>query len=252
MTLPTLKLIEAARLLRLDPAQGWPATLTPGQLAALQTWREGMDNKTWRSKASTWQKLIELALTAGAIEHTTTTERVTAYDPFSAYDAPPQGRRMLSSGIASHEWESRDGFSTYARTPPPQTKDVTRQHIAAPAFAAWLATQGEAPSDHLAAWLKTAQAVAVPETADQRNARWLAVFDEEKRTGPEIGAQARATNRIAASDGVTESAAKKAIQKAEKAREESYRAGGVTPIKRGKNTVSSVFDLAKPRGRTAR
>lgn len=267
MTLPTLKLIEAARLLRLDPAQGWPATLTPGQLAALQTWREGMDNKTWRSKASTWQKLIELALTAGAIEHTTTTERVTAYDPFSAYDAPPQGRRMLSSGIASHEWESRDGFSTYARTPPPQTKDVTRQHIAAPAFAAWLARQGEEPSPHIAAWFKAvgvapataakppAPAPTAPpavETTAQRNDRWLAMFDEEKRTGPEVGAQTRAIDRIAAAEGVTKDTAKKAIQKAAKARAESYRAGGVTPIKSGKNTVSSVFDLAKPRGRTAR
>lgn len=252
MTLPTLKLIEAARLLRLDPAQGWPATLTPGQLAALQTWREGMDNKTWRSKASTWQKLIELALTAGAIEHTTTTERVTAYDPFSAYDAPPQGRRMLSSGIASHEWESRDGFSTYARTPPPQTKDVTRQHIAAPAFAAWLATQGEAPSDHLAAWLKTAQAVAVPETADQRNARWLAELEAAQRNSTAPDSQNTIAGAIAEREGKTLSTVIKGIQSARKARATAYREAGVRPMPNSKLPVSSVFDLAKPKARTAR
>lgn len=90
------------------------------------------------------------------------------------------------------------------------------------------------------------------EAIAERNARWLAVFDEEKRTGPEVGAQTRAIDRIAAAEGVTKDAAKKAIQIAAKARAESYLAVGVTPIRPGKSTVNSVFNQVNPRGRAAR
>lgn len=254
----TLHLIEAARILNFDPAQGWPKTITPDRLASLQAWRDGLDMKTRRSKAATWCKLIELALAAGAIEHTTTTETVQVS---SEKDVFP------TSSTRSWPDQYTRGGRFYAYTQPAQYRDVTLHHIAAHDFAAWLARQGEEPSPHIAAWFKAvgvapataakppAPAPTAPpavETTAQRNARWLAVFDEEKRTGPKLGAQARAIDRIAASDGVTESTAKKAIQKTEEARAESYRAGGVTPIKRGKNTVSSVFDLANPRGRAAR
>lgn len=254
----TLHLIEAARILNFDPAQGWPQTITPDRLASLQSWRDGLDMKTRRSKAATWCKLIELALAAGAIEHTTTTETVQVS---SEKDVFP------TSSTRSWPDQYTRGGRFYAYTQPAQYRDVTLHHIAAHDFAAWLARQGEEPSPHIAAWFKAvgvapaaaakppAPAPTAPpavETIAQRNARWLAMFDEEKRIGPELGAQARAIDRIATAEGVTESTAKKAIQKAAKARAESYRAGGVTPIKSGKNTVSSVFDLAKPRGRTAR
>ena len=254
----TLHLIEAARILNFDPAQGWPQTITPDRLASLQAWRDGLDMKTRRSKAATWCKLIELALAAGAIEHTTTTETVQVS---SEKDVFP------TSSTRSWPDQYTRGGRFYAYTQPAQYRDVTLHHITAHDFATWLARQGEEPSPHIAAWFKAvgvapaaaakppAPAPTAPpavETIAQRNARWLAVFDEEKRTGPKLGAQARAIDRIAASDGVTESTAKKAIQKTEEARAESYRAGGVTPIKRGKNTVSSVFDLVKPRGRAAR
>lgn len=42
----TLLLIEAARILDFDAAQGWPPTITDYGLAALQTWSKGVDNKT--------------------------------------------------------------------------------------------------------------------------------------------------------------------------------------------------------------
>lgn len=254
----TLHLIEAARILNFDPAQGWPQTITPDRLASLQAWRDGLDMKTRRSKAATWCKLIELALAAGAIEHTTTTETVQVS---SEKDVFP------TSSTRSWPDQYTRGGRFYAYTQPAQYRDVTLHHIAAHDFAAWLARQDEEPSPHIAAWFKAvgvapataakppAPAPTAPpavETIAQRNDRWLAMFDEEKRTGPEVGAQTRAIDRIAAAEGVTKDTAKKAIQKAAKARAESYRAGGVTPIRPGKSAVNSVFDLAKPRGRAAR
>lgn len=206
---------------------GWPLAMEPHRLAALQC-----------PKDPTGQHYINTALLSACAHKTISRVAFQRHD----YGLMPGGRHELI-----------EAWMDYA--------------IAAHDFAAWLARQGEEPGPHIAAWFKAvgvapaaaakppAPAPTAPpavETIAQRNARWLAVFDEEKRTGPKLGAQARAIDRIAASDGVTESTAKKAIQKAEEARAESYRAGGVTPIKRGKNTVSSVFDLAKPRGRAAR
>lgn len=46
----TLELIEAARLLKIDPAHGWLETFDRTRVAALQSWR----------------KLMELALASGA------------------------------------------------------------------------------------------------------------------------------------------------------------------------------------------
>ena len=76
----TLELIEAARLLPFDPANGWPETLTPAQAARLQTWRKGMERKEYREEAGTWLDLIQLVLANGEIEHTTTIEVVPSQD----------------------------------------------------------------------------------------------------------------------------------------------------------------------------
>jgi hypothetical protein len=61
-----------------------------------------------------------------------------------------------SSRFASPDWLARDGFHVaggrIGYTHPAQYKDVTVYQIDAPAFAAWLATQGEMPSTHIAAW----------------------------------------------------------------------------------------------------
>ncbi len=157
----TLLLIEAARILKLDPAQGWPQTISNYGLAALQTYREGADNKTWRSKARTWREALALAVASGVIEHTSTTERV---------QVAPAVRRVIHPGLGSSEWDER-GFESRsflggtlrtAYTKPAQHRDVTRHHITAPVFAVWLAAQGQEPSPHIAAWFK---AVGVTPTA---------------------------------------------------------------------------------------
>lgn len=206
---------------------GWPLAMEPHRLAVLQ-----------HPKDQTGQNYIHTALLAICKRGEISRVVFERHD----YAQLPGGRRELI-----------EVWTDYA--------------ITAPTFAAWLARQDEEPSPHIAAWFKAvgvapataakppAPAPTAPpavETIAQRNDRWLAMFDEEKRTGPEVGAQTRAIDRIAAAEGVTKDTAKKAIQKAAKARAESYRAGGVTPIRPGKSAVNSVFDLAKPRGRAAR
>lgn len=241
----TLLLIEAARVLRLDPAQGWPQTIAHYGLAALQTYREGVDNKTWRSKALTWRKALELAVASGAIEHTSTTERV---------QVAPAVRRVIHPGFGSSEWEERGflgGTLRTAYTQPAQHEDVTRHHIAAPAFATWLAAQGQDPSPHIAAWFAAVGEQAAPaETTVQRDARWLLAWDKASPTHAK-GSQARAIEAIAAAEGVELDTVKAGLQRAKKARTASQRTAGVVPMKRSKNTANDPFNMVVPKA-TAR
>ena len=242
----TLLLIEAARVLRLDPAQGWPQTIAHYGLAALQTYREGVDNKTWRSKARTWREALELAVASGAIEHTSTTERV---------QVAPAVRRVIHPGFGSSEWEARGflgGTLRTAYTQPAQHQDVTRHHIAAPAFATWLTAQGEEPSAHIAAWFAAVGAQAAPaETTAERNARWLLVWDKESPVHAK-GSQARAIEAIAAAEGVAPDTAKAGLQSAKKARTASQRAAGVVPMNRSKNTANNPFNMEPPKATALR
>ena len=246
----TLLLIEAARILKLDPAQGWPPTITDYGLAALQTWSKGVDNKTWRKEAHTWREALGLAMASGAIEHTSTTARV---------QVAPAVRRVINPGFGSSEWDER-GFETRsflggtlrtAYTQPAQHKNVVRHHITAPVFAAWLAAQGQEPNPHIAAWFEAVGAQAAPaETTAERNARWLLVWDKESPVHAK-GSQARAIEVIAAAEGVAPDTAKAALQRANKARATSQRAAGVVPMKRGKNTANNPFNTVPPKA-TAR
>lgn len=246
----TLLLIEAARILKLDPAQGWPQTIAHDGLAALQTYREGVDGTTWGSKARTWRKALELAMASGAIEHTSTTKRV---------QIVPAVRRVIHPGLGRSEWDER-GFQSRSflggtlrtgYTQPAQHRDVTRHHITAPVFAAWLAAQGQEPSPHIAAWFEAVGAQAAPaETTAERNARWLLVWDKESPVHAK-GSQARAIEAIAAAEGVAPDTAKAGLQSANKARTASQRAAGVVPMKRGKNTANDPFNRVPPKA-TAR
>lgn len=253
----TLELIEAARLLKIDPAHGWPDTFDHSRIAALQSWHKGMENKDWHTEAANWRKLLKLAIASGALSSATTTERV---------QITPAVRRTIHPGIASRDWETR-GFETAnyeyrsflggtlrtAYIQPAQYKDVTRHHITAPAFAAWLTAQGMEPSTHVAAWFKARGVGCAPagESIEERNARWLLKWDAESPTHS-AGSQARAIAAIVATEGVTEATAKRGLQDANKARAESYRAGGVLPIKPGKNTANDPFNSAKKPSRKTR
>lgn len=240
----SLELIEAASLLGFKPEKGWPEAFTHAVMAALQSWRKGMERKDWNKETATWRKLIELALASGAIEHTTTTERV---------QVSPQIRRIVNPGYGSSDWTGRGferGFASaqISYVQPGQSKEVTRHHITASAFAAWLAAQSMEPSPHIAAWFKAQGVGTVPagETTQERNARWLLIWDTLSPTHA-AGSQARAIAAIVKDEGVTADAAKKGLQKAQAARAEMYRAGGVRPIKPGKNTANDPFNSARKR-----
>ena len=242
----TLELIEAAGLLSFDAAHGWPPTFTHYKAAQLQTWRKGMERKAHRDEVRTWTKLIVLALASGELAHTTTKE--TVQDDDSLFQPIPVH--------GSADWIRRDGFyfadgKARLRTTP---RDVTCHHINAPDFAAWLAGQGMEPSPHIAAWFKAQNAGgagAAAETVADRNARWLLVWDQISTThGP--GSQAEAMRKIATAESVKEDTVKAALYSAEKARKASYRNGGVTPIKPGKNSASNMFSGLLPKARTKR
>ena len=239
-----------------EQAEGWPQTMKPGQLARLQRPYKNAD-RAGRAAAAALRDTLLNDCATGEIEHSTTTERI---------QTAPQVRRTISPGIASHDWETR-GFETAnyehrsflggtlrtSYTQPAQYKDVTRHHIAAPAFAAWLTAQGMEPSPHVDAWFKARGVGCAPagESIEKRNARWLLKWDAECPTHSP-GSQARAIAAIVAAEGVTPATAKRGLQDANKARAESYRAGGVHPIKQGKNTANDPFNTVKKRSSKSR
>lgn len=128
---------------------GWPQTLKPDQLAALQRpYRRGTGPEfrpaRWHTEAL--RNALISACVSNTLPHTATTTRVMS----KAANVEQPSR------FASSSWLERDGFhmagARIGYTHPAQYKDVTAYQIDAPAFAAWLATQGEMPSIHIAAW----------------------------------------------------------------------------------------------------
>lgn len=241
-----------------EQAEGWPQTMKPGQLARLQRPYKNAD-RDGRAAAAALRNTLLDACATGELDHTTTTERV-----ISAVEA--DFSPIPLAGIASRDWETRGfeaanyehrsflgGTLRTAYTQPAQYKDVTRHHITAPAFAAWLTAQGMEPSPHVAAWFKARGVGCAPagENIKERNARWLLKWDAESPTHS-AGSQARAIAAIVATEGVTESTAKRGLQDANKARDERLRAGGVHPIKHGKNTANDPFNSVKKRSSKTR
>ena len=82
--------------------------------------------------------------------------------------------------------------------------------------------------------------VPAAEPVPDRNARWLKVWDEESPKH-EPGSQTRAIARIVAAEGAKPDTVKKGLQAAEKAREESRRAGGVASVRNKKKAPTSPF-----------
>lgn len=189
-------------------------------------------------------------MAGGAVEHTITTERV---------QVTPAVRQVTHPGFGNFEWEER-GFETSsflgdtrrtAYTQPAQHRDVTRHHITAQAFAAWLAAQGQEPSPHIAAWFTAVGTPTAPaETTAERNARWLLVWDKESPIHAK-GSQARAIESITSAEGTEPDTVKAGLQRANNARTAGQRAAGVVPMKRSKNTANSPFNKVPPKA-TAR
>lgn len=96
-----------------------------------------------------------------------------------------------------------------------------------------------------------ATAVTVPppapatESIADRDARWLAMFDQEDRKNRK-GAQARTCRMVFEQEGVPPDTVKKALQKAKTDRLERYRQDGAIPLpkKKGKavNVATSAFN----------
>lgn len=149
----SLQLIEAAKVLRFDPATGWPEQFTVKQAIALQTWHEGIAPKAWGSKAGDLHRLFDLDRDKGAVKVTTTTARE-CIKP-ERHVTPPE----LNLGT----WPARytRGGVRYGYTEKAEYKDVTTHHITAEAFAAWLAANELVPSRHVAAWFDAVGAGAL-------------------------------------------------------------------------------------------
>lgn len=148
-----------------EHAAGWPRTMRPDQLAALQRpyVRGGIESRPGRWFTEALMKAIESGCASGALPNSATTSRQT----------PPANslqRTRISladsrrNRYATNEWSARD-FPQPAPAPSPTLKDVTVYQVTAPAFAEWLAAQGETPSQHITAWVeasKSAHAVIEP------------------------------------------------------------------------------------------
>lgn len=85
------------------------------------------------------------------------------------------------------------------------------------------------------------------ESISDRNARWLAVFDQEERSKPK-GAQARTCERVSEQEGIKPDTVKAALQRAKEERAERIRQGGAIPLPkktgRPKSTAHNPFGLA--------
>ena len=93
-----------------------------------------------------------------------------------------------------------------------------------------------------------APAPATESIAD-RNARWLAIFDQEERSKPN-GAQTRTCQKVSEQEGAQLDTVKKALQNARADRLERYRQDGAIPLpkKKGKavNVATSAFNWRGP------
>lgn len=132
-----------------EHSAGWPQTLQPVQIAALQRPYQrgtGPEFLAVRKHTEALRNALISACVSNALSHTATTTKVMSK---AAQVEQP-------SRFASSSWLARDGFhmagARIGYTHPAQYKDVTFYQIDAPAFAAWLAAQGQTPSAHIAAW----------------------------------------------------------------------------------------------------
>lgn len=141
---------------------GWPESLKHGQLAALQyPYVKGEPAKIRLARDRAGDILS--ACKSGELPHTATTVTVT----------PPPLPIQRRNEFASSEWMNefgrfgslgvRNGRITSQTNPQPH--DVTTYTVTAPAFAAWLAAQQEAPSAHIAAWFEAVGVNTQPEAA---------------------------------------------------------------------------------------
>jgi hypothetical protein len=134
----------------------WPETLTHGQLAALQYPYNATETDKVRLAVKRADYILDCCK-GGELPHTAETKNKMT-SPAKTVDT---GRHVTFLGAAARE----------VYTVPAEYKEVPTYTVTAPAFAAWLAAQGEVPSDHIAAWFEAVgvnhQSEAAPKPAPQ-------------------------------------------------------------------------------------
>lgn len=152
-----------------EQAAGWPETLKHGQLAALQyPYTKGETAKIRLARARAGD--IVDACKNGELLHTSTIVPAKAVNNgritvaglggrFSASESTGWGglaglatpsRNAYGERVYETEGDRRDRLWKEAN--PPKQPDRVDHYVSAPAFAAWLFAQDEAPSVHIAAW----------------------------------------------------------------------------------------------------
>lgn len=141
---------------------GWPQTMKPAQLAALQRPFSPAD-KMAHAAAGALYSALGADCVAGLVDHTTTQVRPIVNNMpghFGRFD-----------GAIVTMLNGRIGFMQ-----PGEVKEATERHITALAFAVWLTAQGETPSAQIQAWFNavgTAQAApVVTESVSGGNEPW--------------------------------------------------------------------------------
>ena len=135
-------------------AAGWPEAMTPAQIAGMQRPWHQVDLKVGRPASSALQAAIVAACDANEILHVSSVDRVLVAPALDVTPSPFDRRGGWPDAYTI------DGYRV-AYTRPAKYRDVKVYRIDAAAFATWLHAQGEAPSQHIAAWF-TSQGVAWP------------------------------------------------------------------------------------------
>ncbi len=140
-----------------EQAKGWPETLNHFQLAALQ-YPFDKGDRPGRAFAVARVTDIESACQNGAIAYTAGTCK-SRYKITKLVPANTGFVRRDLYGQPKISWHNQMVWAQ---------KDVPTNFIAAHAFSGWLATQGETPSMHIAAWF---DALAVDQKSKEKAAR---------------------------------------------------------------------------------
>jgi hypothetical protein len=176
-------LTEAADIARFRAADGWPAELSPQQLAALMAggWKE-----SHKREYRVWGRMI-----ADAIETWNLTPRRQPH--------PPVKIVRDASDLSEHDQfrkalrQSLDGFCGVRLVYTEKREQPDTLHIGRNQCAAWLRAIGESPSEYVLAWLgaalnERAEKVDAGDTASDWKATARAIGEEwmltqEKKTG---------------------------------------------------------------------
>lgn len=239
----SIQLARANTALKQPVGTPWPETFTPGRIAWLLTWtNDSTKYKEWNRDCRIWEAMIKDACERGELASTTTTKTIQVSEARFV-----ENGRITPNALGGQFASLRQGYMV-----PAKTEEITTRHITAQNAARWLEGQDHPPGETLAAWFKaqgvdrTAVDVVAPpapakkETVPERNARWLKVWDEESPMHAP-SSQARAIAKIVAAEGVERATVKKALQTAEKAREEARRGGNVSSMPKNKKAPASPF-----------